>query len=103
MGYLDEDDQFFSFRRMWTPTLIQIVYVLGIISMIIYFVVSIIDRGIVGLLTGVVMLAFGNLLWRVICEGIVVAFSIHRELTVVSDELRQIRREAAAIEEREHE
>jgi hypothetical protein len=43
-----------------------------------------------------------NVVWRIACEGVIVIFSIHRELTMMNDELRQIRREAAVATEREH-
>lgn len=102
MSHFD-NDWLLSFRVMWTPRLVQLVYILGIIVSTIICYSTVKNSSIADRLIGLFLLVVANIFWRITCEGVVVIFSIHRELTVVSDELRQIRREAAATEEREHE
>lgn len=87
---------FFTFRKMITPNVIGIVYVLGVIG-IVYSGVSMLNShgsilpGMVGdyLIPGIVgfnewygwgLLIFGNLFWRMYCELVTVLFNIHETL-----------------------
>jgi len=77
---------FFSFRTMITPTIIKVLYVLGIIALIIVGIVMIVEgaNSYYGsnneVLIGFGIIILGNLLWRIICEGIILMFSIHERL-----------------------
>ena len=81
-----EEGGFFSFRTMITPTIIKVLYVLGIIALIIVGIVMIVEgaNSYYGsnneVLIGFGIIILGNLLWRIICEGIILMFSIHERL-----------------------
>lgn len=87
----NETGGFFSFRRMISSTLIQILYVLGAIGITIAGVIPILwalaAREWGGLLWGGGILILGNLLWRVLCELGIVVFSIHENTTVLRNEV----------------
>jgi hypothetical protein len=101
MGHLD-DDWLFSFRVMWTPRLVRVIYILGIVASTVVCYSAVRHGGLRDRLLGLLVLVVVNVVWRIACEGVIVIFSIHRELTMMNDELRQIRREAAVATEREH-
>jgi len=71
---------------MITPTIIKVLYVLGIIALIIVGIVMIVEgaNSYYGsnneVLIGFGIIILGNLLWRIICEGIILMFSIHERL-----------------------
>jgi hypothetical protein len=100
---------FFSFRKMISPTLIKILYVLGMVVITAYGVYvtwqawdvvvrfgQFGDRQVLSLGTGLVVIVVGNLAWRLICEGAILAFSIHEVL--VSIERHMKRSEGARID-----
>ncbi len=80
---------FFSFRVMVSRTLIQVIYVIGMIALsffgiwhfVIYFK-SNYDSG-ENLMVGLGILIFGNLLWRITCEGSILLFNIHDVLVSI--------------------
>ena len=81
-----EEGGFFSFRTMITPIIIKVLYVLGIIALIIVGIVIIVEgaNSYYGsdneVLIGLGIIILGNLLWRILCEGIILMFSIHERL-----------------------
>jgi len=77
---------FFSFQTMITPVIMRILYVLGALALLIYtfFLVGNAMSG-YNANGGLALLilvagAIGQLCWRVLCESMVVFFSIHEEL-----------------------
>jgi hypothetical protein len=85
-----EEEGFLSFRRMISPSLIKLLYVLGAIGITIAGVVTIIGAieahrsywggtGVMwaGIFWGIGIIVLGNLLWRVFCEGLILLFGIH--------------------------
>lgn len=79
--------EFLNFRKMLTPAIIQIVFWAGI---------AVIAAGVIGLLasdsagTGLLLLVFGPVLWRVYTELLIVIFRIHSSLEEANVSLRQL-------------
>jgi hypothetical protein len=76
---------FFSFDRMLTPTLIQIVFWIGVaLSVLIGLVILLSAEGGAALL-GLLYIVFGPLVVRVYCELVIVIFRIHTTLVEIRD------------------
>ena len=69
--------EFVEFRYLITPAIITIVYVIGAILITIAAIAS---GGGGGVLSGLLVLIFGNLYWRVILEFVVVLFRMNDSL-----------------------
>jgi hypothetical protein len=82
--------EYITFKKFITPTFIMIIYILGalvvtILSFLImlggaFTVQSFSMGGGIAILLGVLMLIFGNLFWRILCEYMIVQFRIYDEL-----------------------
>ena len=71
---------FFAFRKMITPFVIQIVFVLGLVVVVIVGIGALAnDQAVVGLL----VLVFGGLYWRIVCELAIVFFRMNSSLSVI--------------------
>jgi len=84
-----ENGGFFSFRTMVSRTLIQIIYILGMIafsiggiSIIVQAVNSRYGSG-ENFMMGLGVLILGNLIWRIICEAWILLFNIHDVLVSI--------------------
>ena len=86
-------DDFINFKMFITTTFMKIIYIIGAIlitlgsfvlmvgfSMPFYYGFS---AGAGGVLAGLAVLIFGNIGWRLICEAIIVVFSIHDRLVSI--------------------
>ena len=85
---------FFSFRLMIAPILIKIIYVLGMIGVTIYGIVLIVEGAESSyheelVYIGLLVIIFGNLIWRLICEGWILMFRMHDALVSIEKLLRQ--------------
>ena len=80
---------FFSFRRMITPVIIQVVFWIGLIVIVGYALAILIagDEAWVRVL-GVVYLILGPILWRVWCEIMILLFRISETLTDIRNNTR---------------
>jgi len=68
---------FFSFRFMISTQLIKLIYVLGILALIVLGW-NYINKGYEEFqLIGWGIIILGNLVWRIVCEGWILLFSIH--------------------------
>ncbi|MGU3577262.1 DUF4282 domain-containing protein [Brucellaceae bacterium C25G] len=82
-----------SFDKFLTPTLIKIVYWIGIAGisltslMMILSAFSYVGRGFTQVIGGIVFFVVGLIFWRVICEGIILSFRIYDRLTDIRDRL----------------
>jgi len=88
---------FFSFGTLITPACIQVAYVIGaaVITLASLLMVALVLTGVapeytdtnrdVLLVGGVTLLGIGNLLWRVLCEMVVLFFRIHEVLEDLDD------------------
>jgi zinc ribbon protein/uncharacterized protein DUF4282/uncharacterized protein DUF2510 len=71
---------FLAFRKMITPYVIQIVFWIGLVAILVVSVGLISnDQPLAGLL----ILAFGALYWRIVCEFIIVFFRMNDSLTSI--------------------
>ncbi|WP_439272294.1 DUF4282 domain-containing protein [Pseudochrobactrum sp. HB0163] len=86
---------FTGFEKFLTPSLIKIVYWIGIIFVIFSSIATILGaftaygNGFAQFIAGLVMLVAGLIFWRVICEGIMLSFKIYDRLTEIRDNLSQ--------------
>lgn len=82
---------YFSFRTMVTPIIVKWVYVIGMIAITIWGIIVMFGGG--GgyygsprggfFFIGLSIIVLGNLIWRVICEEIILIFSIHEVLASI--------------------
>ncbi|MGQ3101543.1 MAG: hypothetical protein CVT78_08565 [Alphaproteobacteria bacterium HGW-Alphaproteobacteria-17] len=87
----------FKFEKMVAPTVLKVVYWLGLIGMVIMCLVSISGAfGMMGysaatglgmLLLSIIGLAFGVLIWRIVIEIYMVIFSMNERLGAIRDRL----------------
>jgi uncharacterized protein DUF4282 len=78
---------FFAFRTLITPRFIQILFALGLLGIVLGFVAALsADEAVAGFL----LLIFGTLYWRIVCELFYVFFRI-------SDTLVSIKADTTAI------
>ena len=73
---------FLEFRKMISIQIIKILYVVGAVAITIGGIVMLFVGDNLALL-GIGVLIIGNLLWRVICEGWIIVFSIHDILSSI--------------------
>jgi len=84
---------FWSFDKMISGSLIKFLYVLGLLAIIISGIVLIkngIDSRYGGELLiggGIGIITLGNLFWRIICEGIIIAFKMFEKLNQIEKKL----------------
>jgi len=83
-----------SFRKMISPILIKIMYGIGFCIITIMGIVLILVKNdnfgdTPKLLGGLAILVFGNIFWRLICEGWILFFSIHDTLVSIDNELKR--------------
>ncbi|MCZ7601376.1 MAG: DUF4282 domain-containing protein [Melioribacteraceae bacterium] len=72
--------EFFEFKTMVSSILIKVLYVLGVLVVTIYGIISLFSGS---FMMGLGTIIFGNLFWRLFCEGIIVVFSIHDRLSSI--------------------
>lgn len=77
--------EFFEFKTMVSSLLIKILYALGVIVITIYGIISLFSGS---FLAGLGTIIFGNLFWRLMCEAIIVMFSIHDVLVSIDRKTR---------------
>ena len=91
-------DDFLNFKMFITTTFMKIIYVIGaiiitLVSLVLMVGFSVpslyygLSIGSGGVLVGLAVLIFGNLGWRLLCEAIIVVFSIHERLISVDSKL----------------
>lgn len=80
---------FISFRKMITPQIIKAVYIIGACLITLFGLAMIFTGGNLscfipgGALTGIIFLLFGNLLWRISCELVILFFRINDTLSEI--------------------
>jgi len=70
---------FFSFRRMLTPILIQVIFLIGLAACVLVGISEMFGHE--GFLQGLVTLIVGPILVRVVCEVLILFFQINDSLT----------------------
>ena len=93
---------FFSFGTLITPACIQVAYVIGaaVITLAGLLMVALVLTGVAPeytdanrdalLVGGLTLLGIGNLLWRVLCEMVMLLFRIHEVLVNLDDKARAL-------------
>ena len=86
-------DDFLNFKMFITTTFMKIIYIIGALiitlgSLVLMVGFSIpsyygLSIGAGGVIAGLAVLIFGNLGWRLLCEAIIVVFSIHDRLVSI--------------------
>lgn len=86
--------QYFEFRTLITPFWIQLSYLMGAFGITMISVMAIIaphtfagydndTKHIVA--SGAILLFVGNIIWRMLCEGVILFFSIHSLLVSIDN------------------
>lgn len=75
-------DEFLSFRKFISPIVIKILYILGVVAIVLFSLYMMFSgKGFGGFIQnffiGLLSLIFGNLMWRVSCEMMLLLFSIN--------------------------
>lgn len=89
----------FQFEKMVAPTVLKIVYWLGLVGIVIYLLVAMAGAltmmdynaatGLGTMLLAIVGAAFAVLFWRIMIEVYMVLFGIHERLGEVRDRLNE--------------
>ncbi|MDF0649840.1 MAG: hypothetical protein CV081_09030 [Nitrospira sp. LK265] len=91
-GYVSFYAEYFAFRELVTPQLIKVVYIAGACFITAAGLLSILSPEALNeyevgpMLTrlgGIVVLLAGNLVWRMMCEGAILLFSLHELLVSI--------------------
>jgi len=84
--------RYLGFRKFVSVTLIKVIHVIGAIGVlagsVALIVIGVIEGGKEKIALGVVGLTAGSLVWRVLCESLIIAFSIHERLAAVEESQR---------------
>jgi len=77
--------EFFSFKFMISPKLIQIIYILGAVAITVGSLVFMRERFWIGILSIIV----GNLVWRLVCETAIIFFKMNEQLAMIHEDLKR--------------
>ena len=90
-------DDFLNFRMYITKTFMKFIYIIGAILITLGSFALMIGGvlpynyyysiGSGGILGGLALLTLGNLGWRLICEAIIIIFSIHEKLVSIDNKI----------------
>jgi len=81
-------NDFLSFRTMISTPIIKVIYVLGTVFLTVSGFAYLI-QGEIKAVIGLGTMIFGNLFWRVVCEGWILIFSIHDILDSIAKNLKK--------------
>ncbi len=77
-------NEYLTFRKMITPAIIQVLFWLGLITVVISGIAAMFNpQG--GFWAGLMILVFGSIGWRVYCELIIVFFQMNSALGEIRD------------------
>lgn len=79
---------FFTFKRMLTPILIQISMIIGVIVLFMTGIYGMIAQH--AIIKGLIIIIFGSIVLRLIAEILVIFFRLNETLTEVSNTLTRI-------------
>ncbi len=89
---------FFSFRKMITPQFIQVIYIIGA-ALITFGGIGMMFNGqrdsgygsnpFSGFGVGLIVIAAGNLFWRIWCEFIIVIFRVNQSLKSIDEKTKE--------------
>lgn len=79
--------EFFDFRKMITPVIIQVVFVaLSSVLILVGLIMIVTDRAVAGFLIA----SFGPLIIRIYCEVLILFFKINQTLIDIDDKLSDV-------------
>ena len=82
----DQLKSFLNFEKMITPVIMKAVYILGSIGIVIFsFASMFLIGGAAGFFSGLLGGIIGLVVFRIVCEQMVLFFSIHRELIEIKN------------------
>jgi hypothetical protein len=105
--YMSFYAEYFAFRELVTPQLIKVVYIVGALFITAAGVLSIVSPDtldeyeagpIVTRLGGIAVILIGNLVWRMMCEGAILLFSLHELLVSIDTRARVLVRQGKRVE-----
>jgi hypothetical protein len=105
--YMSFYAEYFAFRELVTPQLIKVVYIVGALFITAAGILSIVSPDtleeyeagpIVIRLGGIAVLLIGNLVWRMMCEGAILLFSLHELLVSIDMRARVLVRQGKRVE-----
>ncbi len=73
-------EDFLAFRKMITPFIIKLLFILGVVVCVLVGLALILKGGFASLV-GLLYVFVGPIVWRVYCEIIIILFSINGTLT----------------------
>jgi hypothetical protein len=80
------DSDFWSFRKMITPTVIQVIFILGLIAVVVGGLGMMFSGiGFMGFLSGLLFWVLGAIMVRVYCELVILFFRIYDELKAIRE------------------
>jgi hypothetical protein len=79
--------EFFSFHEMVSMSILKIVYALGMVALTVVGIAMFFTGSNTNLMIGLALIFIGNLVWRIICEGIILLFSIHELLSSINSKI----------------
>lgn len=86
--------RYFGFRKLITPDLVKLAYLLGTLGITVICIFAIASPDIFTThggdsirtrVMGILALIFGNLAWRMLCEAAILLFSLHEILVSLED------------------
>jgi len=83
---------YFSFKIMITLNIVQVIYILGAIGTSltgIAWLFSGFGMGIIGHFIGLLIIVFGNVMWRVWCELLIVFFRMNETLNCIEQNTKK--------------
>ena len=92
----DYVNQYFEFRWLITPALIRLCYGVGALAITLFSVLVMITPEFVpvpktnqfnSFALAALMFSVGNILWRILCEGIILFFSIHEAIVSLDEKM----------------
>ena len=81
---------FFSFKIMISLSIVKIIYAIGFVIITAIGIVTMVSgisdySGFLGIIAGLMIILFGNIVWRVLCEWWVVFFSMHEQIVKIEE------------------
>lgn len=81
--------QFASFDKMLTPTIIQIIFWIGVVIFVLAGLIQMLDGGI-NIIGGLLTIVIGPLFVRIYCEMLIIFFKIHDSLNALNDKVEKL-------------
>ena len=89
-------DGYFSFEKMISPTLIKVVYVIGMVGIVIAAIYMAFagtkesddTAKLLKIFSALLLAIVGNLLWRLVCEQVILLFNIYERLASIDRSLK---------------